>query len=177
MEEALDEIANGSRTRLSVLQDFSPAFKERLDNAKANMPKKQLPDKVTTEVCPECMTKYGLLRHLVVKKSATGPFLGCPGFKDKEQPCSYTHPYEIRTGAKCPETGCEGEIVERMNQRGTSFWGCNKYPVCKFRLRDKPSPEPCPQCRGLMTFRRNDLAKCTKCGYVETDAPERDEGA
>ena len=175
MEEALDDIANGKRTRLSVLQDFYPAFKARLDNAKTNMPKKQLPDRVTTEVCPECVAKYGRVRHLVVKKSSSGLFLGCPGFKDPEQPCSYTHPYEIRTGVKCPEADCGGEIVERVNKSGTSFWGCNNYPRCKFRLRDKPAAEPCPQCAGLMTFRRNGRAKCTKCGYEEVEAPGADQ--
>ncbi len=175
MEEALDDIANGKRTRLSVLQDFYPAFKARLDNARTNMPKKQLPDRVTTEVCPECVAKYGRVRHLVVKKSSSGLFLGCPGFKDPEQPCSYTHPYEIRTGVKCPEPDCGGEIVERVNKSGTSFWGCNNYPRCKFRLRDKPAAEPCPQCAGLMTFRRNGKAKCTKCGYEEAEAPGADQ--
>ena len=176
MEEALDDIAEGKRTRLSVLRDFYPAFKARLENAKINMPKKKLPDKVTTEVCPECTAKYGRLRHLVVKKSPSGLFLGCPGFKDAEQPCSYTHPYEIRTGVKCPEADCGGEIVERVNNRGTSFWGCNKYPECKFRLRDKPAAEQCTQCGGLMTFRRNDVAKCTKCGYEEPAAANTDDG-
>ena len=174
MEEALDDIANGKRTRLSVLQDFYPPFKARLDYAKVNMPKTKLPDKATTEVCPECVVKYGLIRHLVIKKSSSGLFLGCPGFNDKERPCSYTHPYEIRTGLKCPEAGCEGEIVERVNARGTSFWGCNKYPQCKFRLRDRPAPEPCSKCGGIMTFRRNETAKCTKCGYEEPVAPNAD---
>jgi DNA topoisomerase-1 len=175
MEAALDEIAEGTRSRLSVLQDFYPAFKDRLDYAGINMPKTRLPDKVTTEVCPECTARYGRVRHLVVKKSASGPFLGCPGFKDPEQPCSYTHPYEIRTGVRCPETDCGGEIVERVNQRGTSFWSCSNYPKCKLRLRDKPAPEPCPQCGGLVTLRRNDRAKCTKCGFEETATPVADD--
>jgi DNA topoisomerase-1 len=175
MEAALDEIAEGTRSRLSVLQDFYPAFKDRLDYAGINMPKTRLPDKVTTEVCPECTARYGRVRHMVVKKSASGPFLGCPGFKDPEQPCSYTHPYEIRTGVRCPETDCGGEIVERVNQRGTSFWSCSNYPKCKLRLRDKPAPEPCPQCGGLVTLRRNDRAKCTKCGFEETATPVADD--
>jgi DNA topoisomerase-1 len=170
MEEALDEIAEGKRTRLSVLQDFYPAFKVRLDHAAANMPRRRLPDKVTTEVCPECLVKYGLVRHLVIKKSASGPFLGCPGFKDAAQPCAYTHPYEIKTGLKCPEPDCGGEIVERVNKRGASFWGCTNYPACKFRLRERPALEPCPACGGLMTVRRNDTAKCTACAHEEPAA-------
>jgi DNA topoisomerase-1 len=39
---------------------------------------------------------------------------------------------------KCPACG-EGELSEKRTRRGGKiFWGCNKYPKCKFASWDKP---------------------------------------
>ena len=98
----MDEVAQGIRTWVSVLEDFHTPFEERLTFASANMEKVRLPDRVTTEVCPECLKNHGLNRYLVIKTGPTGIFLGCPGYNAEEYPCSYTQPYRIRVGVKCP---------------------------------------------------------------------------
>ena len=48
-------------------------------------------------------------------------------------------------GVKCPECS-EGEITERRSRKGKTFYGCNRYPECKFVAWAKPVAEKCPQC-------------------------------
>ena len=171
MEQELDEIAQGNRTWISVLDNFYTPFQKRLDFATANMEKVRLPDRVTTEVCPECLTKHGHTRYLVVKNGPTGIFLGCPGYNDEEYPCSYTQPYRIRIGVKCPESGCNGELVELISNKGRVFYGCNNCPECTFKTNNKPVPEPCPMCNGLMTDYRNNQVRCISCRHTLTREP------
>ena len=38
---------------------------------------------------------------------------------------------------KCPEDGCEGELVKRKSRRGT-FYGCSKYPQCTYITTELP---------------------------------------
>lgn len=174
MEEDLDEIASGNLTWVGVLEDFHTPFQKRLEFAKTNMQRVRLPDKVTTEVCPECSTRYGLTRYLLVKTGPTGMFLGCPGYQDQDNPCDYTQPYRIRTGVRCPEPDCDGEIVELINNRRRLFHGCSNYPVCTFKTNNKPLPEPCSECGGLLTIYRNQSAKCIKCRHQEQIEPDND---
>ncbi len=171
MEQDLDEVAQGIRTWVSVLEDFHTSFEERLTFAAANMEKVRLPDRVTTEVCPECLTNHGFTRYLVVKTGPTGIFLGCPGYNTEEYPCSYTQPYRIRIGVKCPESDCDGEIVELISNKGKVFYGCNNFPECKFQTNNKPVPEPCPICNGLMTDYRNNQVRCIGCKHTQTREP------
>ena len=42
---------------------------------------------------------------------------------------------------KCPECGSD-----LMWRRGRFFYGCRRYPECKFTAYHKPIAEPCPDC-------------------------------
>jgi DNA topoisomerase-1 len=75
----------------------------------------------------------------------------------------------------CPEPGCTGRIVEKRSKRGKLFYGCSKFPDCKFASWDKPVPQPCPGCdaRFLVekeTKRDGRFLKCITpgCGYKES---------
>jgi len=46
---------------------------------------------------------------------------------------------------KCPLCG-EGELVEKRARKGNTFYGCSRYPKCKFTSAAKPIPEKCPDC-------------------------------
>jgi len=39
-----------------------------------------------------------------------------------------------------------GELVARRTRKGKTFYGCSRYPNCKFTAWDKPVNEPCPHC-------------------------------
>ena len=45
----------------------------------------------------------------------------------------------------CPECK-EGEMLERRSRRGKVFFGCSRYPKCKFASWDRVVSEPCPAC-------------------------------
>jgi len=93
---------------------------------------------MTDVTCDKCG------KPMVRKRSRFGEFLGCSGYPDcdgikrlKAEP--------VKTGVACPECK-EGEMLERRTRRGKIFWGCGRYPKCKFASWDKVIPQPCPQC-------------------------------
>ena len=93
---------------------------------------------MTDVTCDKCG------KPMVRKRSRFGEFLGCSGYPDcdgikrlKAEP--------VKTGVACPECKA-GEMLERRTRRGKIFWGCGRYPKCKFASWDKVIPQPCPQC-------------------------------
>ena len=95
---------------------------------------KKMPDVPLEEKCPECG------RNLLLRHGRYGEFISCSGYPD----CKYVKQNFI--GMKCPECK-EGELVEkRARKRGNSFYGCARYPKCKFTSAWKPIPEACPKC-------------------------------
>jgi DNA topoisomerase-1 len=124
-------------------------------------------DEPTDEVCEKCG------RPMVIKTGRWGRFLACTGFNDtvKSKRCKNTRSILITTGVKCPEPKCSGELAEKRTRKGRIFYGCSRYPKCKFATWDKPLAEPCPQCGGLLTLSKG-KAKCTKCDYKGEPSPE-----
>ncbi|MGB3081588.1 MAG: type I DNA topoisomerase [Candidatus Omnitrophota bacterium] len=128
MENELDDVEDGKTNWVKVLDDFYSSFKGKLETAKERMKsvKKQVIE--TDKVCIKCG------RKMVIKWGSRGKFLSCAGFPS----CRYAEP--ITTGIKCPEEGCDGELVERKSRRGT-FYGCTKYPKCTYTARKLPKKE------------------------------------
>jgi len=80
-----------------------------------------------------------------------------------------------KTGALCPE--CGGDLVERKTrQKKRIFYGCNNYPACNFAIWEKPIPDPCPQCSGLMVVPKpNQDPVCYREVIVPQRAKEKEE--
>ncbi|MBI4309599.1 MAG: type I DNA topoisomerase, partial [Candidatus Omnitrophica bacterium] len=117
LEEELDSIEEGQNDYVRVLQNFWGPFKEELDYAMANIQKTLV---AVDRPCPQCG------RPMVVKWGRRGRFISCTGFPE----CKHAEPFTV--GVKCPQEGCGGELVERRSGRGAVFYGCNRYPECKF---------------------------------------------
>ncbi|MEK6682897.1 MAG: type I DNA topoisomerase [Nitrospirota bacterium] len=117
----------------------------------------------TSEVCENCGSP------MVVKRGRFGKFLACSKYPE----CKTVKSIVKTTGVKCPEKGCEGEILERKTKRGKAFYGCSKYPNCKYALWDKPINKPCPQCSAPFVVEKYTKAgtsvKCIAagCNYKE----------
>ncbi|MBI3353427.1 MAG: type I DNA topoisomerase [Nitrospirae bacterium] len=117
----------------------------------------------TSEVCENCGSP------MVVKRGRFGKFLACSKYPE----CKTVKSIVKTTGVKCPEKGCEGEILERKTKRGKAFYGCSKYPNCKYALWDKPINRPCPQCGAAFVVEKYTKAgtsvKCiiAGCNYKE----------
>ncbi len=126
MEEHLDSIEEGTGSYVKVLQDFWGPFKEELDFAMANIQKTH----VTIEKpCPLCG------KPLAVKWGRRGRFVSCTAFPE----CKHAESFSV--GVKCPQEGCGGDLVERRSMRGATFYGCNRYPECKFIANKLPQPQ------------------------------------
>jgi DNA topoisomerase-1 len=123
MEEELDDIEEGSNVYAKVLGDFWGPFKEDLDFAMANIKKTEV---TIGKACPDCG------RPMVVKWGRRGRFVSCTGFPECKHAESFT------TGVKCQQDGCTGELVERRSHRGAVFYGCSRYPECKFIANKLP---------------------------------------
>jgi DNA topoisomerase-1 len=88
------------------------------------------------EKCPECT------KDLTWRRGRFGPFIACSNYPE----CKYIKKKEAREiGFTCPECG-QGQVVERKGRWGRFFYGCRRYPECRFTAYHKPIAEPCPDC-------------------------------
>ena len=154
MEENLDNIASGESEWVPVLRDFYGPFQEALATATEEMPRVKV-EEPTDEVCDLCG------RPMAIKTSRFGRFLACTGFPE----CRGKKSLLKKTGVTCPD--CKiGDLVERRGKgKGRAFYGCTRYPECTFTVNQRPLPEPCPECEGLLVASGRENARCTSCKY------------
>jgi DNA topoisomerase-1 len=143
MERKLDDVEEGRQSWIEFLRSFYGDFKVTMEKAEAEMDRVQKPVEETDELCPECG------RNLVIRTGRFGRFISCSGFPE----CRYRRSVVNKTGAFCPI--CQGDLVERKTkQKKRIFYGCNNFPTCNFAIWEKPVPELCPDCGGLMIVPR-----------------------
>jgi DNA topoisomerase-1 len=123
MEERLDLVEEGELDSTKLLKEFYGPFKVELDYAMAHIEKTE---EFVDEKCPECGSQ------IVVKWGRRGKFLSCSSFPT----CKFAKP--ITTGVKCPEPGCDGELVKRRGRSGRAFYGCSRYPKCTHTANTLP---------------------------------------
>ena len=88
------------------------------------------------EKCPECSSE------LAWRRGRFGPFIACSNYPA----CKYIKKKEAKEiGLLCPDCA-QGQVVERKGRWGRSFYGCRRYPECKFTAYHRPIAEPCPDC-------------------------------
>jgi DNA topoisomerase-1 len=195
-EEELDEIETGKCQYVEVLNEFWGPFKEALDKAGVDMVSSR--GRETGEMCPKCG------RPLVVNYSTKTKreFVGCSGFRDKENQCKYIKPAEGEAEAAEPETTdiacptCSKPMLKKSGRWGP-YLACSDEE-CKTRmsfdaqgkpvLSAKPTEHLCEKCGKPMVIRegkRGAFLACTgypKCKNAkDVDAegnpiPERDLG-
>ncbi|MCY3779925.1 MAG: type I DNA topoisomerase [Chloroflexi bacterium] len=140
MEDQLDEVSRGALDWRPMLDEFYHPFERRLENARENMPRRNVIEKVGRD-CPKCGDG-----ELVIKHSRYGKFIGCSNYPE----CKHTERFLERKGYLCPQCGDEhrGEIVERRSRKGRAFFGCDRYPDCDFttwrlpRNLERVAPQP-----------------------------------
>jgi DNA topoisomerase I len=107
----------------------------------------------TDEVCEKCGSA------MEIKNGRYGRFMACSNYPE----CKNIKP--ISLGLKCPEEGCDGDIVEKRSKKGRIFYGCNSYPKCKFASWKKPVKGPCSVCDSptLIEERPGESNTCPRC--------------
>ena len=158
MEEQLDGVAKGSQDWQSVLEEFYGPFNLALETAVASMPSLKT-EEATDEECSKCGSP------MVIKNGRNGKFMACSAFPK----CRNAKPIKKQTGVPCPNCGKE---INQLETRGRVFYGCSNYPTCKFTTPQKPLPEPCPECNGLLTMIGEKGAQCISCAFKELDYPQ-----
>ena len=134
MEGDLDRVAEGHEDWVGLLRRFYGPFESELEEAQKKLPRLELRDEPTDEICPACG------RPMVIKHGRFGKFISCSGYPE----CKTTKPIVKETGAICPK--CDGAIVERRSKKGRTFYGCGNYPKCDFISWDAVATERCPVC-------------------------------
>lgn len=102
------------------------------EEKKEEMPaadKEELQKKYADEKCPKCEKA-----NMEIKTGRFGTYLAC-----REPDCKGTKSILKTIDVKCPE--CKvGDLAERHTKRGGKpFYGCNRFPKCKFAVWEKPA--------------------------------------
>ena len=116
------------------------------------------------EKCPECGS------NLVQRKGRFGLFIACSNYPT----CTYIKKKKSEdTGLACP-TDCGGTILKRETKRGRFFYGCSRFPQCRFATWDEPVKQPCPRCGKPFVLRKSTKKDGTylhcqdeNCGWKE----------
>ncbi|MBN2382058.1 type I DNA topoisomerase [bacterium] len=180
MEKKLDLIEAGQREWLTVIQDFYLPFESELKKASDSLKKSESEQKPVreetrkkgdqiagnsdqgsdntahTQQCPRCQS---LLR---IKKGKYGDFLGCSAYPTCRYTCSISAKKPAVPKATQPESqylpcylkGCSGKIVQRTSKKGTTFFGCSRYPACSALLWKEPVLMKCPECGSPVVLKK-----------------------
>jgi len=198
IELHLDEISEGGRNWVEVLNEFYGPFAADLARAETEMERVKPEAEPTDIPCPLCG------KIMMIRSSKYGKFLGCSGFPE----CRHImpHPDEAAAAANgavdedgqpvvaetmdCPNCG---KPMQKRKGRFGDFWGCTGYPECKTivdpKKKDQAPPDPdfsmpCPRpkCEGTVNAKRSWRGTvfygCSnyngkpKCEYVAWNRPD-----
>lgn len=134
MEEELDEIAEGKREWRPVIREFYEPFSKNLAEKHETVEKKT-PQEETDQVCEKCG------KPMMIKYGRFGKFLACSGFPECKNAKPLPKEPPKSTGVLCPECK-DGEIVERWTRKKRRFFGCSRYPDCKYATWTDPRLPP-----------------------------------
>lgn len=148
MEKQLDDVEEGSKNWVEVIDEFYKSFIPELEHAEQEINKITIEEEpeVSEEKCEKCG------RNMVIKKGRFGRFLACPGYPE----CKNTKPLLETLDAECPK--CSSKLVVRRTKKGRKFFGCSRYPECNYMTWNEPTNEKCPKC-GSPMFRKYTKAK------------------
>ena len=174
MEEKLDEVSQGERDWVPMLEEFYGPFAEHLLNANENMPRVKPDDEATDETCENC----GM--PMVIKTGRFGRFMACTGYPQ----CRTTR--QIKESGDGPEAVADTETDEVCEQCGKpmvlktgrygQFIACSDYPKCK-NTHPMKTGASCPLCGGDLVergSRRGVFYGCSnypECRYTNNRRP------
>ncbi|MCL1792695.1 MAG: type I DNA topoisomerase [Oscillospiraceae bacterium] len=159
MEEDLDEIEEGKKDYISVLEKFYADFKKSLDEAEVNIGKEEIvvPETEIDYLCENCGKK------LIVKNGRFGRFAACPSYPE----CKFTMRLDREGNViKKEQQGqvqktdiiCElcGEFMVIRKGRFGNFYACSNYPKCKNTkpINVEMADASCPLCGGKLLQKR-----------------------
>ena len=100
--------------------------------------------------------------EMVVRSGRYGSFYACQNYPT----CTFTKQKVADTGVSCPK--CSSHVLARHGKGKMLFYSCEKYPECDFSTWDMPLVEKCPDCGGMLYYRKSRksvICKEKNCGY------------
>lgn len=162
MEKDLDEVEEGKRKWVEVVDQFYQPFEKELKTAEEGMEKIQIKDEPAGFNCDVCGSP------MVIKLGRFGKFYACSNFPD----CRNTKAIVKAIGVKCPLCH-EGNIIERKTKKNRLFYGCDRYPECEFTSWDKPVGRDCPKSGDFLVEKKvRGGGKQVVCSNPECDYQE-----
>ena len=129
IEEDFDEIAEGKKDWHKTIAEFYGPFNTLLETKYESVEKTNTEEE-TDEVCEKCG------KPMVLKRGRFGKFLACTGFPDCKNTKSIKEtPKTI--GMKCPDC-VEGDVIVKFTRNKRMFFGCSRYPDCKYASWKNP---------------------------------------
>jgi len=130
MEDELDNIAKGEKEWQKMMKTFYDPFEKKLGTVEKNADRVKIEVEKLGKKCPTC-EKEGRTRdkqgELVIRMGRFGKFISCSLFPE----CKHTEKYIEKLNMKCPE--CKtGEVIIKTTRKGKRFYGCSRYPKCKW---------------------------------------------
>ncbi len=156
MEEELDEIAEGTKQWVPVIQEFYTPFHANLKEKEKDVERHV---ELLDEKCPDCG------HPLQVKFGRFGKFICCSTYPE----CKYKRPMpeeqkliDDNSGVICDL--CGKPMVVKFGRFG-SFLGCSGYPECKnIKKIQKGTGVACPVCgEGELVERRGKRGPFYSC--------------
>ncbi len=139
----------------------------------------------TDEVCEKCGAP------MVIRRGRFGRFMACSEYpkcknthnidKDGNKVAKEPRPEPEKTDQKCPD--CGAYLLIRTSRRGEPFYGCEKYPKCKFtKPKELDIGCPKPDCDGQLVpklMKRRRFLGCTNypdCDFQAFGQLDREHG-
>ena len=171
LEEELDEIEEGSKESLEVLNEFYGDFTRDLQKAYDKIENIKATGVATDLKCPQCGSP------MVKRWGKFGAFLACTN-----EECKYTQNPDEKPGESIGDVGSESEhvclkcgkpLVVKVGRYG-KFLACSGYPECKFTATLSPSKtaadatvevpgEKCPQCGSELVVKQGRFGPFIAC--------------
>ena len=126
LEDKLDAVAAGQTAWTQTIDEFYKPFQLHLADKLKTVEKRSVVEELD-RACPQCG------KTLVIRMGRFGKFIACTGFPE----CRFSEAIIEKTGMKCLECS-EGDVVERRTRKKRRFWGCSRYPDCKWASWTKP---------------------------------------
>lgn len=194
MEDELDDIAEGIKKWVPVIEDFYTPFAKNLSEKTKEIDKNDIiKPEMTKEKCPECK------KPLLIRLGRYGKFMACSGYPD----CKFSKPVEGKKedgevakkdgsmesvkeaeAIKCEK--CGGKMILKEGKFG-KFLACDNYPKCKnTKTIVQSSGIKCPDCgEGEIVERRTKKGrtfwgcsrypKCKYASWVDPKAEKKEE--
>lgn len=131
MEDNLDNIANGEVEWTGVIGNFWKPFDKKVIKVEKESERVKIPVEKIGRKCTKC--KKG---DLVIRIGRFGKFISCDRFPE----CTYTEKLIVKLNIKCPDCK-KGEVIIKTTSKKRKFYGCSRYPKCKWASWKKPVDE------------------------------------